>query len=638
MRRQVAILISALAVGAALVLTGPATGAPTDADAVESTSAQYRILGPKTFADRNAVARTGAAIDYSEHGILFVTATRAEVKQIAGLGFKAEYVPPAAVNAQDVVINDFPSADSAYHNYAETNAELNQIVADHPAIAQRFSIGTSYEGRTIYGVKISDNVATDENEPEVLFNANQHAREHLTTEQALYLANILTNEYGSTSQITSLVNSREFWIIPMINPDGVEYDIATGSYRSWRKNRQPNSGSSYVGTDLNRNWGYQWGCCGGSSGSTSSETYRGASAFSAPETQRLRDFVLSRRIGGVQQIKVNVDIHSYSELILWPYGYKTADTGADMTVDQNNVFRTIGQQMANTNNYTPEQASDLYIADGTIIDWMFRDQGIWSYTFEMYPGQFGGGGFYPPDEQIGPQTTRNRSAFLILSGYADCAYRAIGKESQYCGVAGAPVVANPGSQTSTVGTAVTLNNSASGGTTPYTWSATGLPAGLTINSSTGQVTGTPTTAGTSSVTITARGADNLAGTANFSWTVNGVGGSCSGTNDTNVTVPDNSTVYSNIVISGCSGNASSASTVAVNIVHTYKGDLIVNLQAPDGTLYLLHNRSGGSADNIIQTYTVNLSSEVANGTWRLQVRDAASLDTGYINTWTLTLR
>ncbi|WP_203915539.1 M14 family metallopeptidase, partial [Rhizocola hellebori] len=240
-----------------------------------------------------------------------------------------------------------------------------------------------------------------------------------------------------TSQITNLVNSREFWIVPMVNPDGVEYDIATGSYRSWRKNRQPNSGSSNVGTDLNRNWSYQWGCCGGSSGTTSSETYRGPSAFSAPETQRIRDFVLSRRIGGVQQIKVNVDIHTYSELILWPYGYKTADTGADITVDQRNTFATIGQQMAATNGYTPEQASDLYIADGTIIDWMFNNQGIFSYTFELYPSN-GGGGFYPPDEQIVPQTQRMRPAFLMLSEYADCVYRAIGKESQYCGTGTPP--------------------------------------------------------------------------------------------------------------------------------------------------------------------------------------------------------
>ncbi len=617
-----------------MVLTGPATGAPTEQAAAE-TSAQYRITGPKTFADRNAVARTGAAIDYTEHGLLFVTATRTEVRNIERLGFKAEFIPPP-ITTQDVTINDFPAADALYHNEAESNAELDQIVADHGSIARKFNIGVSYEGRTIYGVKISDNVATDEDEPEVLFFANQHAREHLTTEQALFIANLLTNSYGSDTRITNLVNGREFWIIPMFNPDGSSYDIATGSYRSWRKNRQPNTGSANVGTDLNRNWAYQWGCCGGSSGSTGSETYRGPSAFSAPELQRLRDFILSRRVGGTQQIKVAIDIHSYSELILWPYGYKTADTGADMTVDQRSTFATIGQQMANTNGYTPEQASDLYIADGVSIDWMFNNQGIFAYVFELYPT--GGTGFYPPDEQIAPQTARNREAILILSEYADCVYRAIGKESQYCAPPGTPIVANPGSQTSTVGTAVALNNSASGGTPPYTWAASGLPAGLSISSSTGQITGTPTTAGVSSVTITATGANALSGSASFSWTVNPIGGSCSGSNPNDVAIPDLSTVESSILISGCGGNAAANSTVEVHIVHTYRGDLVVNLVAPDGTLYLLHNRAGGSADNIDQVFTVNLSGEVADGTWRLRAQDAASIDTGRIDTWTLNLR
>ncbi len=92
--------------------------------------------------------------------------------------------------------------------------------------------------------------------------------------------------------------------------------------------------------------------------------------------------------------------------------------------------------MAATNGYTPEQSSDLYIADGTSIDWMWGNHGIWAYTFEMYPGSSGGGGFYPPDEVIPAQTTRNREAVLMLAEYADCPYRAIGKEAQYCGGGG----------------------------------------------------------------------------------------------------------------------------------------------------------------------------------------------------------
>jgi len=403
------------------------------------TSAQYQVLGPEGFDDVNAIAQTGASVDGIEHGRVQITATATEVKMIRALGFRVELVssPQAAPIEGGPAQLAFPPADAGYHDYGEMVAEINSLVASKPAIAQKLSIGTSYEGRDMPLIKISDNVGTDEAEPEILFNYHQHAREHLTVEMALYTLHLLIDNYGTDSRITNLVNSREFWIVPDMNPDGGEYDIATGSYRSWRKNRQPNAGSSNVGTDLNRNWSYQWGCCGGSSGSTSSETYRGPSAFSAPETQRLRNFVNGRVLGGTQQIKAHIDWHTYSQLVLWPYGYTTANTAPGLGVDAQQAFATLGQQMAATNGYTPEQASDLYIADGTVIDWMWGTHGIFSYTIEMYPGPSGsGGGFYPPDEQIVTQTTRNREAVLLFSEAADCVYKVIGKEAQYCGGGG----------------------------------------------------------------------------------------------------------------------------------------------------------------------------------------------------------
>ena len=187
---------------------------------------------------------------------------------------------------QDEFLEAFPPADSNYHDYAEMVAELEQAAFDHPAIFSLFSVGLSYQGRTIWAGKISDNVGTDENEPEVLLTHHQHAREHLTVEMALYTLRMLTDEYGTDPQITSLVDGREIWLVFDVNPDGGEYDIATGTYASWRKNRQPNSGTSAVGTDLNRNWGYRWGCCGGSSGTPSSETYRGAARLLGSRDRR----------------------------------------------------------------------------------------------------------------------------------------------------------------------------------------------------------------------------------------------------------------------------------------------------------------------------------------------------------------
>jgi hypothetical protein len=392
-------------------------------------------------------------------------------------------------------------------------------------------------------------VATDENEPEVLFSCGQHAREHLTIEMCLYLVNELTTKYATDAQIRGLVDSREIWVVVNVNPDGSEYDVATGSYRSWRKNRQPNSGSSYVGTDLNRNWSYQWGCCGGSSGSTSSETYRGPSPFSAPETARLRDFVNSRVVGGVQQIKAGIDFHTYSELVLWPYGYTRSDTATGLTAADQAALSQLGRNMAASNGYTPEQASDLYIADGTINDWLWGQYKIFSYTFEMYPTGTAGGGFYPPDEVITRETTRNRAAVIQLLNAADCPYEVTGGT---CG---------------------------------------GTPPGTTFS------------------------------------------------NGTDVAIPDaGAAVTSPITVTGLTGNASAATPVAVDIRHTYRGDLVIDLLAPDGSSYRLKNSSGtDSADNVITTYSVNLSSEPKIGTWRLQVRDVYATDTGYLNSWSITL-
>ncbi|MBC6451753.1 proprotein convertase P-domain-containing protein, partial [Actinokineospora xionganensis] len=200
-------------------------------------------------------------------------------------------------------------------------------------------------------------------------------------------------------------------------------------------------------------------------------------------------------------------------------------------------------------------------------------------------------------------------------------------------------VTNPGNQSGTVGTAVNKSNTASGGTTPYTWSATGLPAGLSISSSTGTITGTPTTAGTSNVTITATDSSSPAksGSANFTWTINPTGGgTCSAvTNTTDHTITDNTTIESPVTVSGCTGNASATAKVDVNIVHTYIGDLTVSLIAPDGSAYVLHNKTGAGTDNLNTSYTVNLSGETADGTWKLRVNDSGPGDSGKLDTWTL---
>ncbi|MET9293737.1 M14 family zinc carboxypeptidase [Streptomyces sp. NPDC003077] len=407
-----------------------AAGTPVRA-ADQDRNRQYEVTGPATVRQRSDLASTGVSIDEVHGRSVVVTADAAQAEVLRTLGYRLKELP-APPGGTGNRIKDFPSGYAGYHNYAEATQEINTLVGRYPAIMSKRVIGKSYEGRDIVAIKISKNVAQDENEPEVLFTAHQHAREHLTVEMALYLLKEFGSTYGSDPRVTKMLDSREIWVIPDVNPDGGAYDIATGSFRSWRKNRQPNAGSSNVGTDLNRNWDFKWGCCGGSSGSTASETYRGPSAASAPEVKVVANFVRGRIVGGKQQIKTAIDFHTYSELVLWPYGYTTADTAPGLTKDDRDAFAAVGRKMAASNGYTPEQSSDLYVTDGSIDDWLWGDQKIFGYTFEMYPSSAGAGGFYPRDTVIARETARNRDAVLQLLENSDCMYRSIGKEAQYC--------------------------------------------------------------------------------------------------------------------------------------------------------------------------------------------------------------
>lgn len=338
---------------------------------------------------------------------------------------------PAA--AGEATATTMPAGYAAYHTYAEMVAKLDAAAAAHPQIVHKFSIGRSHEGRQIWAVKISDNVNVDEDEPEVVFDSLLHARERLTVEMNLYLLDLLTDRYGKGSRVTSIVNSREIFIIPMLNPDGGEYDIASGDFKRWRKNRQPIPGSSSIGVDLNRNFGFKWGCCGGSSGNPSAIDYRGPESWFAPEVRAYRDFIDSRVVGGRQQIRAAVTWHTAGEFVLWPYAYTTKAVPKTMSADDRDALAALGRQIAARNGYRPAQSGDWYISDGDQIDWLYGRHRIFAYTIEMYPRSGGSLRWYPDPALIGRETSRNRDAMLHLLEQAACPYRAAGLAQTHCG-------------------------------------------------------------------------------------------------------------------------------------------------------------------------------------------------------------
>ncbi|MFX0061306.1 MAG: M14 family zinc carboxypeptidase [Candidatus Hermodarchaeota archaeon] len=296
-----------------------------------------------------------------------------------------------------------------YHTYEEAIAEINQIVANYPTITHKEIIGQSVEGRDLVVLKISDNPEVDEEEPEVFYMAQLHAREAISAEIALGIINYLVENYGTDSEVTEIVDTRELWILPVANPDGSMYVANTDG--SWRKNRRDNGDGTY-GVDLNRNWGYKWGQELGSSGDTSAETYRGISPFSEPETQAIRDFILDR------DFVASISYHSYGNLILYPWSYTNSPCS------EKGLFNQIAIQAAGRQSYESyivQQSAELYPASGESEDWLYGELGILAFTFEIYEGGSGDtfDTFNPPEDEIPYHVTNNIPAALYLASIAD---------------------------------------------------------------------------------------------------------------------------------------------------------------------------------------------------------------------------
>ena len=294
-----------------------------------------------------------------------------------------------------------------YRSVVQVEELLQSYQASHPEITKLESIGTSWEDRNIWALKISDNPEEDENEPACLFMGAHHAREWIAYEAPLALIDTLLAGYGSDETITTLINEREIWIVPIVNPDGVNHSQT--EYSMWRKNRRNNSetvkwwgSGSKFGVDLNRNYAYAWGNTGASD-YTGSDVYHGPNPFSEPESSAIRDLALR------ENFTTSISFHSYSELVLYPFGY-----AYDVPNEKDPIFKELAEGMAEFSGYTPQNSADLYPAAGDSEDWLYGEAGVFSFTFEL------GTRFVPSDNQV-PKICKDNvgSSIWLLERAAD---------------------------------------------------------------------------------------------------------------------------------------------------------------------------------------------------------------------------
>ncbi|GEM_PF-673852 len=313
---------------------------------------------------------------------------------------------------------------NGYRTYNDLLTELQQIETDNPSICKLYDIGDTrgkeyalagnanyndYQ-QDIWLLKVSDNVATEEDEPSVFYFAEHHAREPISLEVNMYILNYLVTNYGSDPDVTNWIDNTQIWFVPLVNPNGHKVVIDEAD-TWWRKNIRDNNGNGSLdipggnypdGVDPNRNYGWHFGGTGSSSDPTS-QTYHGPSAFSEPEIASIKNLVDNHHF------VAGITYHSYSELVLFPFGYDNNTTAPD-----HDALQDLAVSMANTipaaggGNYTPQESWQLYPASGVTDDYTYGQNGIFTFTIEL------GTQFIPPANEIDQMSQDNLQAALIL--------------------------------------------------------------------------------------------------------------------------------------------------------------------------------------------------------------------------------
>ncbi|TRZ10997.1 hypothetical protein HGM15179_016111 [Zosterops borbonicus] len=290
----------------------------------------------------------------------------------------------------------------SYHTLEEIYDWMDVLVEDHPNLVSKIQIGQSYENRPLYVLKFSTG---GPNRSAIWVDTGIHSREWITQATGVWMANKMASEYGQDLSITAVLDGMDIYLEVITNPDG--YAFTHSSNRLWRKTRSINPGSRCVGVDPNRNWDAGFGGVGSSS-NPCSETYHGPHPHSEKEVKAIVDFI--RAHGNVKCV---ISIHSYSQMLLFPYGYRRAP--APDYQEMNELAKKAVKDLAAVfgTKYTYGSiANTIYMAGGTAVDWAY-DNGV-KYSFTLELRDSGRYGFLLPSSQIVPTATETWAALLDI--------------------------------------------------------------------------------------------------------------------------------------------------------------------------------------------------------------------------------
>ncbi|MCW9066766.1 MAG: M14 family metallopeptidase [Ignavibacteriaceae bacterium] len=376
----------------------------SDSDLIRADSgleSSYKQVVRVSFPDRYTANKIFISFEgmiletnYQEkYHIMEVTPYEMALLTDAGLEFEIEtkWTPPARLVPQGVTINGI-AGYPCYETVEETYAEAKAIADDSPNLASWIDVGDSWEKSAGLGgydmmVLVLTNSAISGDKPKFFATAAIHAREYATAPLSLLFAKYLVDNYGIDADATWILDYHEIHLMFHTNPDGRK-QAETGL--SWRKNTNQNfcgTTSNDRGADINRNFEYMWGYGSGSSGNECDDVYRGPYAVSEPETQAVQDYMRSifpdQRGSGSSAAApddatgIFIDLHSYSEAILWPWGYTSS-------LPPNGIqMQTLGRKFAYWNDYMPLQGIGLYITDGTSKEFGYGELGVPSFVFEL---------------------------------------------------------------------------------------------------------------------------------------------------------------------------------------------------------------------------------------------------------------